>query len=341
MAERAHPIATILAWNFIGAVAAVLFSVTFHPGAPPHFLHSLVYANAIGTLVTLAVRALTPRLSRVPFPVDWALVTAVALIVSVVGSAIAAGVLMALGEFPPNLAWLAPQRLGLGLLLGTILGASLYGYEAIRLRLQAATTQQLRAQQLATQASLSSLESRIRPHFLFNTLNSISSLVHDDPAAAERTIERLAALLRFSLDAADRSTIPLEQELRIAADYLDIEKTRFGPRLSYAIDVPAELHALAVPPFLVQTLVENSVKYAVASQRRGGAIRIAAATEAGRVTVTVRDDGSGFTDAAIVPGHGLDNLRGRMRALFGGEAQLRVARVAGETIVSASFPVTV
>lgn len=340
MPERAHPIATLLAWNFIGAVAAVLFNATFHPGARLHFFHSLVYANAIGTLVIVAIRALTPRLSDVAFPVDWALVTAVTLALSFAGSVLAAGLLIAIGDFPRNLAWLAPHRLGLGLLLGVILGGGLYGYEAIRLRLQVTTMQHRDAQQLATQASLSSLESRIRPHFLFNTLNSISSLIHDDPAAAERTIERLAALLRFSLDAAGRSTIPLEQELRLTADYLDIEKTRFGPRLCYAIDVPAELQALPVPPFLVQTLVENSVKYAVASQRRGGAIRVAATSEAGRVTLSVRDDGGGFSEAAIVAGHGLDNLRGRMRALFGGEAQLRVTRIAGETVVSATFPVT-
>jgi two-component system sensor histidine kinase AlgZ len=340
MHERAHPIATILAWNFIGAVAAVLFNATFHPGAPLHVLHSVVYANVIGTLVIVSVRALTPRLSRLPFPTDWALVTAVALTLSLAGTAIAAVVLIAVGEFPPNLAWSSPQRMGLGLLLGVIFGGSLYGYEAIRLRLEVTTMQHLSAQQLATQASLSSLESRIRPHFLFNTLNSISSLIHDDPAAAERTIERLAALLRFSLDAADGGTIPLEQELRIASDYLDIEKTRFGARLCYAVEVPDELRAVRVPPFLVQTLVENSVKYAIASQRRGGAIRIVATLEGGRVTVSVHDDGSGFTEAAIVPGHGLDNLRSRMRALFGSEAHVRVARVAGETIVSATFPVT-
>lgn len=323
---------TILAWNFIGSVLAVLFNLTFHPRSSPHFLHSFVYANVIGTLVALGVVSLAPRLARVRFPLDCALLTAFAVAISAIGTAIAAAILIAAGSFAPNLAWLAPHRMGLGLLLGVIFAAALYGYESLRLR-------HVRAERLAAEASLSSLESRIRPHFLFNTLNSISALIHDDPAAAERMVERLAALLRFSLDSTERSTIPLETELRIAADYLDLEKARFGERLHYAIEVPSELQSLRVPPFVVQTLVENSVKHAVAATRRGGAIHVAAFADGARATISVRDDGNGFTGDAFVAGHGLDNLRSRLDVLFGAEAQLRVARIDQQTVVSATFPV--
>ena len=98
-----------------------------------------------------------------------------------------------------------------------------------------------KAQYETAQARLSSLESRLRPHFLFNTLNSIMALIPDDPAAAERVTERLATLLRYSLDATGHSTVRLEQELKVATDYLEIEKTRFGDRLRYTIDVPETL----------------------------------------------------------------------------------------------------
>ena len=339
MNTRLQLAVTILAWNFIGSVLAVLFILTFQPESSPHFFHSVVYANAIGTLIALGVAWLAPRLASVPFPVDWAVNTAACVAIAVVGTAIAAAILIAIGSFPRDFAWLAPRRMGLGVLMGIIFGGALYAYERVRLRLQAATLQHARAQQLAAEASLTSLESRVRPHFLFNTLNSISSLIQDDPAAAERMVERLAALLRFSLDCSDRSTVPLETELRIAADYLEIEKARFGERLHYAIDVPPELRTLPVPPFVVQTLVENSVKHGVAATRRGGAIHVSAFVDAGRATIAVRDDGNGFDDDRIVAGHGLHNLRSRLDVLFGASAQLGIARIDEKTVVSATFPV--
>src|SRR5437764_15089871 len=92
------------------------------------------------------------------------------------------------------------------------------------------------ARKLATEARLSSLESRIHPHFLFNTLNSISSLIREDPVRAERTVERLAALLRYSLDVNARGLAPLRHELKIVRDYLEIEHTRFGERLRYSVE---------------------------------------------------------------------------------------------------------
>ena len=125
--------------------------------------------------------------------------------------------------------------------------------------------------------NLASLESRIHPHFLFNTLNSISSLIPEDPARAERLVEQMAALLRFSLDANQSGLVPLASELKIVGDYLEIERARFGDRLRYQIDVPADLNESQIPPLSLQTLVENSVKYAIAPDRAGGEIRITGA----------------------------------------------------------------
>ena len=119
-----------------------------------------------------------------------------------------------------------------------MLGSAITIYETLSHRLQAATlelrTRELaeeRHRKLASEARLSSLESRIHPHFLFNTLNSISALIREDPAQAERTVERLAALLRYSLDSNARRLVSLRQEMRVVQDYLEIQKTRFGDRL--------------------------------------------------------------------------------------------------------------
>ena len=215
-------------------------------------------------------------------------------------------------------------------------GAGSWGFEELRGRLQE-TTLQLRTQQLehqrleklAAEARLTSLESRIHPHFLFNALNSISSLVREDPALAERLIERMAALLRFSLDSAQVSLVPLGQELKIAQDYLEIEKVRFGDRLQYTVELKGEVNRVRVPPMSIQTLVENSIKHAIAPRREGGTIRIRAFAARKSLVVEVWDSGQGFSLDSAPTGHGLDNLRARLKALFGFDAHLTVARRKG------------
>jgi signal transduction histidine kinase len=190
-----------------------------------------------------------------------------------------------------------------------------------------------RAQYETAQARLSSLESRLHPHFLFNTLNSIMALIPEDPAAAERVTEKLAALLRYSLDATDRSTVRLEQELKVATDYLEIEKTRFGERLRYTIDVPETLLAREVPPFSLQTLVENSVKYG------GSEIRVSAQNGTGHLLLRVWDSGSGFPDKLELPaGHGLRNLKERLDALWGSKAAIEFPCEEAGTTVQISLP---
>jgi LytS/YehU family sensor histidine kinase len=190
-----------------------------------------------------------------------------------------------------------------------------------------------RAQYETAQARLSSLESRLRPHFLFNTLNSIMALIPEDPATAERVTEKLATLLRYSLDATDHSTVRLEQELKVATDYLEIEKTRFGERLRYTIDVPETLMQLEVPPFSLQTLVENSVKYG------GSEIRVSARNGNGCLLLRVWDSGDGFPEKPELPaGHGLRNLKERLDALWGSRAVVEFPREEAGTTVQISLP---
>ncbi len=176
----------------------------------------------------------------------------------VAGSLIACLIFVALRWQPMSDYW--PEFLG-SLKLAAILtvgaGLSIGIYSTLRERLEETTLQlrtkeleRERALKLATEAQLASLESRIHPHFLFNTLNSISSLIPEDPARAERLVEQMAALLRFSLDANHSGLVPLASELKIVGDYLEIERARFGDRLRYQIDVPADLNESQIPPLI-------------------------------------------------------------------------------------------
>src|SRR4029077_3465440 len=150
------------------------------------------------------------------------------------------------------------------------------------------------ARRIAAEAQLASIESRVQPHFLFNTLNSIAALTHDDPAGAERMTGQLASLLRSSLDSTATPLVPLDQELQVVRAYLDIERVRFGDRLRYTVDLGDGTAPLPVPRMALQTLVENSVKYAVSPRREGGSICLRARTRDGRATIMVEDDGPGF-----------------------------------------------
>jgi sensor histidine kinase YesM len=195
-----------------------------------------------------------------------------------------------------------------------------------------------RAHKLASEARLASLESHIHPHFLFNTLNTISSLIETAPARAERLIERVSNLLRFSLNNREGGLVPLEHELKIVRDYLEIEKERFGGRLHFTIESePASLE-FQVPPLSVQTLVENSVKYAVTPSRTGAGIRVRTKVAGDELTIEVADTGPGISLTDFPNGHGLENLRSRLKVLFGDAESLRIARDADWTTVSFRVP---
>jgi two-component system LytT family sensor kinase len=209
--------------------------------------------------------------------------------------------------------------------------------QATTLELRTRELERERALKAASEAKLKSLESRVHPHFLFNTLNSISSLVRTDPELAENLIERLAALLRFSLDK-HGSLVQLSDEIRITRDYLEIEKARFGDRLRYSFDVSEDLLIAKVPALAIQTLAENSVKYAVGAQRAGASIRIRAWREKDAVYFEVSDSGPGFSPESLPAGHGLDTLRQRLDTLFGERASLSARRLSPGMEVAFRIP---
>jgi LytS/YehU family sensor histidine kinase len=208
-----------------------------------------------------------------------------------------------------------------------------------RIALRTKERDEAEARRIAAEAQLASIESRVEPHFLFNTLNSIASLAHADPAGAERMTGQLAALLRSALDSTAMPLVRLDDELRVVRAYLDIERVRFGERLRYTVEVENGAGGLLVPRMALQTLVENSVKYAVSPRREGASIRVRAAAAGARLRVEVEDDGQGFNGAARPAGHGLDLLESRLRLLFGDRAALTIASSARGTAVAIDMPV--
>ena len=304
-------------------------------------IQSVIMAGLAATIIPMVRRRLEPRGAAV----QWLVTLPVIIALSVVGSALGCSVISTLegGREPfwTGFRTTLPINTVITLTICTLMTL----YEGQRRRL-AAVTLELRTRELererdrkmALQAQLASLESRLQPHFLFNTLNAISALIQEDPDQAERTVERLAALLRFSLDAAERGLVPLAHELKIVTDYLEIERTRLGERLACSVEVGPEAAGCEVPPLCVETLVENSIKHAIAPRAGGGRVRVEGALAGDRLVLSVWDDGEGFTEAAVQPGHGLDSLRRRLAARFGEAAALTIGRRDAGTLVTVSLP---
>jgi LytS/YehU family sensor histidine kinase len=313
-----------------------------------NFGFSFVYAQCIGSLAFATIPRIWVRSCGVSTAARWFTRVAASFAVSIVGCLLAGLIFVMLGWSPLGAYWdQFTGSLKIATFLTIVTGSVISMFEVMRARLEETTLQlrtkeleRERALKLATEAQLASLESRIHPHFLFNTLNSISSLIPEDPKRAERLVEQMAALLRFSLDASHSGLVPLSREMKIVTDYLEIERARFGDRLHYRLDIAPEAGDAKVPPLAIQTLVENSVKFAVAPSRAGGDIRIEGTRENGLLRVEVSDDGPSFQLESAPAGHGLDNLRGRLATLFGDRAALTLERRENRNSVRLAVPQT-
>ena len=170
-----------------------------------------------------------------------------------------------------------------------------FGFMLENIRLQRRRQEQdLIAQELRLQSSkseLKALRAQINPHFLFNALNAIASLIHTDPARADEAVEQLAEVFRYTLRRSDSEWAPLDQELAFARAYLDVEQARFGQRLTCTIDSDHVAPVPLIPSMLLQTLLENAVKHGVSQARGPGRIEVIVRTTADQVTLEVRNTG--------------------------------------------------
>jgi two-component system LytT family sensor kinase len=186
---------------------------------------------------------------------------------------------------------------------------------------------QLRAAQLEsglTRARLQLLKTQLQPHFLFNTLNAISALIHVDVEAADRTLARLGDLLRLALEDFAVQEAPLARELEIARSYLEIEQARLGPRLSVEWDIAPDCCDAIVPTFLLQPLIENAIHHGIAPRIGPGCLILRTRRLGSELHLEVRDDGLGFRSSEVGGGVGLANTRARLLHLYGTAQRLEV-----------------
>jgi sensor histidine kinase YesM len=309
-----------------GLLVGLAASLFLHEG--PWGL-TVLWAVGVSGLVTRVVRSSWAELPS--FVTGWldggVFVVGVLFVVAMTG--LTGGLPYFVLRWPRVLALLASAGL-----LATAVGGLAYTHQRLAIEVRAASDRLALAQQRALESRLATLSAQINPHFLFNTLNTLAEVVHEDEDQAEDLVTDLASMMRYVLDHSAKR-VPLREEFDVVARLLRIEHARLGERLRFELDLDPGVAEVEVPGLLVQPLVENAVQHGVAGRVGGGTVRVSAHRRGDAVEIVVEDDGPGVPegirrhvhdplDDDVHPG-GLRNVAERARLGWpAGAAQLRI-----------------
>ena len=311
----------------------------------PIVVISVLFGNVVGLTAMICSVALVPRLGGLAPVLRWLLLGLGLLSGSVTGSVAVLNLYPLFVFREPRLAVAVVTINGL---LSLIVGGVVYTYERMRLRLQESLREveevrlvEARLREDAARSELAALQARINPHFFFNTLNTIASLVEEDPDEAAEVVQTLAGLFRYTFRVSDTEPVSLKEELDFTRGYLKIELARFGERLRMEWDVDPAVLGVSVPGMILQPLVENAVAHGIAPRAAGGLLKISARMVGEGAVIEVLDDGIGLRDdpaASIRDGHGLGNVQQRLEAAYRGRARLELVKIDRGTLVRIGLP---
>ena len=282
-------------------------------------------------------------LSRSSYLRLLAIFTAAALISSAAWIAIGRGIVLLLARIPlvSNIDERYYQQVPLFFAAGVLLflnSAAVHYLMSAFEDSRAAEERALKLQVLAREAELKALRAQVDPHFLFNSLNSISALTSIDAVRARQMCQLLADFLRKSLELGSEDFITLEKEIALARDFLAIERVRFGPRLTVVEEVAEAARDCLVPSLVIQPLVENAVTHGIARSVEGGTVRIESSLRGDRLSICIANPCGDASQSPRVKGFGLENTRKRLMALYGREARVDVLNANESFRVVLSFP---
>jgi hypothetical protein len=232
--------------------------------------------------------------------------------------------------------WLAILMAGIRLMSIWSLAYHMYHYAQREILI---ARENARLQVITKDAQLNNLSAQLNPHFFFNSLNNIKSLIIENPASARRAVDLLADLLRTSLYKKDAMLIPLKDELSMVKDYLELEKLRFEERLQQSIEVDEHLGDTLVLRLSIQTLVENAIKHGIDKQKEGGMVKISVVRKGGFIEIRVQNPGS-LDEAKSKQGLGLKNLEERVKLQFRENGKFEIAAQDKTVLTTLQIPAT-
>lgn len=337
-----------LTWNGLGVVALLCIINAFRRtsrdldlpsslGGTQFFIEWLIktaQAAGLGLIVAipvaLSVVATYNLAPRKPLPRYTALAAAVTLSCAagvVLMSTIEAGFSWSFleDETPFNPILVLLVRYGLLSALMTVVFVYLRVADETSARAEQAERDRARFEQRMEEARLKMLQAQIEPHFLFNALANVRGLHEEEPRAADRMLDNLVRYFAAALPQMRSDASTLGQESAMTRAYLEIQAIRMGRRLAFEVDIPAPFGDLHFPPLMLLTLAENAIKHGLAPRSQGGTLRVSAQDAAGKLRVCVTDSGLGFTQTSG-GGTGLANIRARLAAMYGPDAELTLAK---------------
>ena len=354
--DRLYVICQSAGWLFwLGLQVFLIF--TFPPArlneARPNLVCTLSIVTMIVTLGWLITHCTRPVVARWGWKaLGWRALLPRILAVSFIQSVIWSVVGYGYAYFIIDLPWTGKVPLWaafvFSILNGVIMLAGwwcIYFFYHLFDRLNRLEIERLRLATSVKESELRALKSQVNPHFIFNSLNSLRALIEEDPLRARQAVTQLANLLRYSLQSGQLETVPFEDELSVVNDYLALEQVRHEERLRLRLDVAADTLQLPIPPMLLQTLVENAVKYGISTRPEGGEIAIIARRENDSLRLQVTNPGAFEAGSVRVAkangstGMGLANAANRLRLLFGEQATLQLrAGEPGSVVAEAIIP---
>jgi len=331
-----------LIWMIGNSLAGVVIGLAvgfFNTGVieQPTIVISVLFGNVVGFTAFFSASVLFPRLRLLARPLRVVLLGFTLLTGAVSGSV---AVLYAYPLFVARDLAQTVAIVAINGVLSVIVGAIVFAYENMRFKLEASLREveevrlvEARLRETAARAELAALQAQINPHFFFNTLNTIASLLEDDPEAAEEVLHRLAGLFRYAFQASDTAPVALSEELEFTRNYLAIERARFGDRLRVEWDIDPDSTEIAVPGLLLQPLVENAIGHGIAPRVEGGRVRISSRLVDRTLHLDVIDDGVGIEgrqEDLVQDGHGLGNVQRRLDAVYRGRGSLSLLKHRGK-----------
>ena len=337
--SRSRIVLYLLAWVPVGGLLGYLL---WQPGnlSGAEAISLSIPLSLFYAFVCLTPWYLLPSATRQP----WKLVvnhSAASIVAGLLWIVLAKLIALALTRYFPNLnnrfSPQLPLVFGIGILLYLLAVALNYVLLSVESSKEAETREQ-EALTLAREAEIKALKAQINPHFLFNSLNSIAALATVDGARAREMCIKLSDFLRSTLSLGEKSRISFRDELALAKAYLDVEQVRFGARLRIELDTDGHCEGCVVPPLFLQPLVENAVKHGIAGLVEGGVIRLEAECRDGWLHVKVANEFDPDAPAPRRHGLGLQNVRGRLRALYENKARIDTTVSNNEFLVQVDLP---